>query len=495
MSINSNQSHGLVARGIQSGAALAAGTIVERVVRFARNMVLARILAPDQFGISAIVIACSAFFEAVTDVGTGVSIIQKKSGDDTEYLNSVWWFNAVRGTLLVAAGLILAPLIAWFYRDPQLTLYLRVAFFAMFWNGLTSTGMYAKQRNLNFGTTVWITQGSGFAGTIFTLVLALFIQNVWVLVIGLVFESIMRFLLSFLLCPIKPHLPIDREAFSHLSSFSRGMAGLPILTFLVLQADVFVLGRVATKETLGMYYLALSLANIPVMVFTKVANPLILPVFSRMQDDLERLKKHLLNVTLLIWLFGLPMAAAMGVFAPSILSVVFGNEYASMAIPFTVLSVYFIFYISGTPIAAIYIALGKPGLHRNFALLRFVLVSALIYPAALFFGPIGVTTSLLVSLFLAFLLQVNVLGKILDLPIGRYFLTIGTSLPFTAIVIGIGIAFRLLWKPTEIISLVACIALCLAAWSAVFFSYRKSILGVLREKSGRPKVPSPGLDL
>lgn len=476
-------SPGMLGRGIRSGAALAAGTVLERLARFVRNMILARILAPDQFGISAIVIACSAFFEAITDVGTGVSIIQKKTGDDAEYLNSVWWFNAGRGTALTLLGLALAPAIAWFYKDPGLTAYLRVAFLSMFWNGLTSTGMYARQRNLQFGTTVWITQGSGLAGTLFTLSLALVMRDVWVLVLGLVFESLMRFAISFMLCPIKPHLPVDRESFRHLSAFSKGMAGLPMLTFLVLQADVFVLGRVATKETLGMYYLALSLANVPVMVFTKIANPLILPVFSRLQNDKERLRDHLLKITRIIWLFGLPMAACMGAFAPSILSIVFGNAYAAMALPFGILCAYFIMYISGTPIAAIYIAVGKPALHRNFALFRLVLVGILIYPAAVFLGPSGVTAGLLASLSLAYLLQVRVLGALIDLPPLTYALSIVEGLITAGIVLALGLAFRELGRFPDYVNLGACAVMCLAAWLAAFMRNRKGIAAVLKERA------------
>jgi O-antigen/teichoic acid export membrane protein/polysaccharide pyruvyl transferase WcaK-like protein len=413
-------SQSLLGKSLRGGAALAFGTILERLARFIRNMILARLLAPEQFGISAIVIACSSFFEAVTDVGTGKSIIQNKAGNDGEYLNSVWWFNAARGTALFASGFAAAPLFAWFYKDPALVSYMRVAFLTMFWNGLTSTGMYARQRDMNFGTTVWITQGSGLLGTAITLICAVFLRNVWILVIGMVCEGFIRFVLSFILCPIRPHLPVSRAASQDLSRFSRGMAGLPLLTFLVMQADVFVLGRVSTKETLGMYFLALSLANIPVMIFNKIATPLLLPVFSRLQDDLEKLGGYLLSVTRIIWMFGLPLAACMAVFAPEILSVIFGSPYTAMSFPFAVLCVYFIGYISGMPMAAIYMAVGRPELHRNFAVVRLVLVAVLIYPAAVYFGPAGVAGCLLASLVLATFFQVRNMGKIINLPPMQY---------------------------------------------------------------------------
>lgn len=477
-------SQSLKAKSMRGGAALAAGTMIERFARFVRNMILARLLAPNYFGISAIVIACGELFEAFTDVGTGKSIIQSKSGDKAEYLNSVWWFNAGRGAILYACGFLAAPLIAWFYKDASLTVYLRVAFLTMLWNGFVSTGMYAKQRDLKFGTTVWITQGCGFLGTLTTLALVIFMRNVWVLIIGLVCEGLFRLILSFILCPIRPHLPIDKDAWKDLSRFSRGMAGLPILLFVVMQADVFVLGKLVGKDVLGTYYLALSLANIPMMIFNKIANPLLLPVFSRFQDDSQKLSDYLLKITKLIWLFGLPFAACMAAYSGSVLTLIYGQRYASMAVPFSILSFYFIFYMAGTPMSAIYMAVGNPALHRNFSILRLLLVVSSIYPAVYFLGPTGAPIALLASLALATVLQVRNMGKIIHLPMLKYYGTMLGGLVACAAVLAVGLAYRLAPRTPLWLDIAACASSGALAWLLGFLRERANIRSVANTKKG-----------
>lgn len=77
---------------------MAAGTLVERLVRLGRNMILARLIAPDQFGLMAIVLAVIGLFEALTEVGVAQAVIQNKKGDTPEFLNLAWWFGVARGS-------------------------------------------------------------------------------------------------------------------------------------------------------------------------------------------------------------------------------------------------------------------------------------------------------------------------------------------------------------------------------------------------------------
>src|SRR4030042_3650986 len=105
--------------------ALAVGTVVERGLRFVRYVILTRILAPDQFGLMAIVMVAASAFDALTEVGIKQSVIQNKRGADPEYLNVAWWFQAVRGLGLFSVAFLAAPWISSFYERPELSRLLR----------------------------------------------------------------------------------------------------------------------------------------------------------------------------------------------------------------------------------------------------------------------------------------------------------------------------------------------------------------------------------
>src|SRR5699024_5606174 len=162
-------------------------TVAERLARLGRNMLLARVIAPDQFGIMAITLAVIALFEAITEVGVAQAVIQNKRGDTPEFLNVAWWFGVARG---VVVGLQAAPLtapIANFYEEPDLTPLLMVAPLTVVFTGLTSPRVYALQRKFKFKATLFTFQGAGLIGTAFTIALGFILQNVWALLWGAVF--------------------------------------------------------------------------------------------------------------------------------------------------------------------------------------------------------------------------------------------------------------------------------------------------------------------
>ena len=101
----------LKAKSARGAALFGAGTVTDRGLRFVRNMILARILAPDEFGLMAIVMVAAMVMGLFIEVGVTHSVIQNKRGADREYLNAAWWIQAIQGLVLFLIGTFLAPLI------------------------------------------------------------------------------------------------------------------------------------------------------------------------------------------------------------------------------------------------------------------------------------------------------------------------------------------------------------------------------------------------
>lgn len=408
-------------RAVRGGTLLAAGTIVERLARLGRNMLLARVIAPDQFGVMAIALAVIGLFEAITEVGIAQAVIQNKKGDTPAFLNVAWWFGVARGLALVVIALPLAPLLASFYDIPELKQLLLAAPLTMLFTGLTSPRIYALQRQFKFGATLWTTQGAGVLATIFTIILGYQLQNVWALMLGTIFEAFLRCVLSFVFVPIKPSFKLDPEARHDLFQFTKGMAGLPLLTFMILQADTFVLGRVSTTALLGLYSMAIALANFPLMVFSKVVQPLVVPIYSTVQENLKRLQGRVIQLSRLVWMFGLPMATIMAAFAEPLLVLVYGRpEFSEVAVAFGIYSFFVVVYMASMVSFSVYLAIGKPERQRLVTIVRAVLVLGTIYPLSVLLGPTGAAMSLLMALIIAMLLQLFILRSVIALPIRSY---------------------------------------------------------------------------
>ena len=154
------------AKSARAVMALGAGTFAGRSMRFIRSMILARILAPNQIGIMAIVMSLSMGFEALTEVGVKQSIIQNKQGSNDRYLNVAWWMQVTRALCLYGIAVLLAPWISSFYDNPELLKLLRVAFIAIALRGFVSPRAAVLEKEYKFGRVVLIIKGSAVLGAI-----------------------------------------------------------------------------------------------------------------------------------------------------------------------------------------------------------------------------------------------------------------------------------------------------------------------------------------
>jgi len=425
----------LKARGARGVTILGAATAGERVLRLVRIMLLARILAPEAFGTMAMVLAASSIFETLSDVGVRQSIIHNKKGVDADYLNVAWWIQVLRGLGLYILGVIASPWVSRFYRMPDLLPLLRVAFIAMIFHGLVSPRAYVLEKKLQFGRFVILTQGSGLLGTLLTIGLAFYLRNVWALVIGLVAEAAIRCVLSFILCPLSPQLSINRESLKELLNFARGMLGLSFLTVIIQQIDVITLGKMVSREQLGLYYMAFQLADQPVQLFNRIIGRVLLPAFAEKQDDKKSICRAMLTMARGIGVFGIPLLAFAIICPGPILSLVYGSRWSAAAIPFALLCVWGLAQMEGIKVASILLGLGLPHLHRWAVIIRGVLLASLIYPAIVYGGLSGSAAAVLTAYSVGLVVPFVWLRKLIKLDLTEYMRSWLPGLLLSALVI------------------------------------------------------------
>lgn len=410
----------LRARCARGSMALGVGTVTAQATRFVRNMILTRVLAPDQFGLMAIVWVVAMAFEAFAEVGIKQSVIQNKRGAEPDYLNVAWWAQVIRGAGLFIIGVVAAPLISSFYNKPELLRLLQVSFLTMLFRGFVSPRAYVLEKEYKFGRAVFLTQGSAIIGTITTIALAFIIRNVWALVIGSVAEAATLCLASYLLVPFIPRLRINRECLGELMKFGRGMFGLSMLAMISFQADILVLGKVVPNEQTGLYYLAVSLVQLPIELFSRIIAPVLLPAFAEKQDDKNSLSRAVLQITRWIALMSIPVVTLMACCASGILLLVYGPKYVAVGIPFGILSLHILARNEAAVLSTTYLAVGQPHLHRRFVALRAVIIVGLIYPAVVYYGLMGAAAVVVLGNFTALLMQVFWCQRIIDLKFGDY---------------------------------------------------------------------------
>jgi O-antigen/teichoic acid export membrane protein len=303
--------HGVVlgdalrAKAMRGGAWLGAGSVAEQAVRFARNILLARILAPGAFGTMAIVVSSASLVDMLTDVGVKAAIIQSPRGGEAAYLNASWWLGLCRSVFSYSIIFAMAPWVSHFYGRPEMSGLLRVALLSVIFNGAMSPRSALVQREMKLGRWAAITNGGGICGVTLTVALSFYMRDVWALAIGYCGENAFRFLLSYALCPGIPSRHFDWSVTRELLTFSRGIFGLSILNLIIARADVFVLGRLYPLPALGLYTMAVTLVTTPSVFCTNMLGQTLLPALSSVQEDTERLNRILVEVTSWLLVLGI----------------------------------------------------------------------------------------------------------------------------------------------------------------------------------------------
>src|SRR5208282_3262266 len=270
-------SDGLRAKVMRGGAWLGAGSVAEQAVRFARNMLLTRLLAPNAFGAMAIVMSCSAIVSTLTDVGQRAAVIQNPRGREEAYLNAGWWMGMCRAICMYVIIFAMGPWVARFYGNAELCALLRVALLSTLFEGAMSPRSILPQKEMQFGRWMAISNGGGICGVIVTVVLSFFLRDVWALAIGFGSENAFRCLLSYNLYPGLPSLVWERDAIRDLYRCSKQAFGLSFLNLIFSRTDIFVLGKLYSTTALGLYTMGVALVLTPSSFLTTMMGQALFP--------------------------------------------------------------------------------------------------------------------------------------------------------------------------------------------------------------------------
>jgi len=287
----------------------AAGYACAQAIRLAANIALARLLAPELFGVMSIVNSVRTGLELVTDVALGQNIIQNPHAEDPKFYNTAWTLQLARGIGLFAVCAILAVPVSRIYDYPGLFLIIASAGLAFAFIGASSMARFLVQKRMQFRTSnvfeVLVEAASGIAHVL----MALLSPTIWALVIGGIASAAMRAAGSYLLLPTLHHrLFISREYVRQILSFGVWIGLASTVYFLATSFDRLYMGKVVPFSILGVYSIARSYSELLGGLVLRVAGIVVFPMISSAAAaDRRWLREHLWSVRL-----GLLLVAAIG---------------------------------------------------------------------------------------------------------------------------------------------------------------------------------------
>ncbi|MBK7644951.1 MAG: oligosaccharide flippase family protein [Planctomycetes bacterium] len=304
-----------------------------QLLRLGGNLIFARLLFPEAFGLMALV---NVFVQGLTmfsDIGIGPSIIQNKRGEDPAFLNSAWSIQVVRGALLwIASALGAAPFAAW-YGEPQLASLIPVAALAALISGFTSTKLFSGERRIALARITVIDFSSQTIGLVSMVAWCFVTRSVWAIVFGGLIGTATKTLLTHLVLPgERNRFAIEREAFRELTRFGRWIFVSTALAFLTSQVDRLLLGKFVNIDQLGVYSIAINLASLAPTIALMLTGTVLFPLLAHhSRTDAKAYEQALFGARAMILKGALFVLAGLALFAPAFFGLLYDSRYSEAA--------------------------------------------------------------------------------------------------------------------------------------------------------------------
>ncbi|MBD3796813.1 MAG: MOP flippase family protein [Campylobacterales bacterium] len=371
-------------------------TIVTTLLQLLQLAILARFLDPSAFGLMALVMVVIGFSQAFLDMGISNAIIHKQHITH-EQLSTLYWVNVLAGFGLFAIISAIAPLVSIFYGEPELTALIIIVGLTFLIQPFGQQFMVLWQKEMRFAEIARIDIVNKTISLLVSVVLAYMGYGVYSLVYGTL-AGVVSQTIQFMILGLKEHKPsfvFNIGEIKEFLGFGAYQMGEKTINYFNSQIDVILIGKLLGTEALGIYSVAKQLIMRPAQIVNPIITKVTFPMMAKIQEDTEKLKNVYLKTINYLSSINFPFYAAMVVFAPQLVLLMFGEKWMA-AIPIVqILSVYGAIRSTVNPIGSLLLAKGKAnwGFWWNFGLFFYVPFGIWI---ASHWGLIGVSWGLVV---------------------------------------------------------------------------------------------------
>ena len=254
-------------------------------VTFIVSIILARLLEPSVYGIVALATVFTAILGVFIDSGLGSALVQKKDADDKDF-STVFFFNITMCSVLYIIVFFLAPLIASFYKMPELTPVVRVSSLTLIISGFKNILISVIQRNLKFKKFFFATLGGTIGAAVVGITMAFLGFGVWALIAQSLFNSSVDTIILWITVGWRPKKYFSFARLKVLLPFGVRMLGTTLIGTLYLKLRDLIIGKKYSATDLAFYTKGSGWPNLLFVNIGGAVDSVMFPVISRAQDDL-----------------------------------------------------------------------------------------------------------------------------------------------------------------------------------------------------------------
>ena len=341
---------------VNSAMFAASAKLISKLLGVVSTMVLARILAPEEFGYIAIVSIALYFFDILSHAASEQYIIQKTTVSRRE-LHTAWTANLILKLAIALVIVLLAPWIAIFFERPELTNAFRLSALVLPIQALKSPIYILLKRQLNFAPLFWSSLAERLLAVPLVITLAFALESFWAFILTDIAAKLLAVVISYFIARKLPRFTLSGVAVQW--TFSKWMMAKSVVGYMRSQIDTIVVSKAFSGGVLGNYHMARELAMMPAHFLLGPAIEPLLSAFKNDKDDKNALMNNVAFSLIVAMIISIPLCVFIWNYAETIVFILLGENWGIAATVLPILSLLFFYWTLMQIIETAFIANGN----------------------------------------------------------------------------------------------------------------------------------------
>lgn len=300
-----------------------------RLIGLVSTMILARLLAPDDFGLIAMVMLTYGLLETISYAGVDLALM-RAGADSRGHYDTAWTVQILQGVFIAVCLVIAAPFVSAYFNEPR-------AQEVMYWvavrpliDSFQNIGVVAFRKELDFAKEFRFSLYTKLLNFVVVIAAALWLRDYWALVYGSIVASVFGLAVSYAMHPYRPRLSLAR--IKEIWGFSQWLMISRIGSYLNRRCDELVVGGFAGTTAMGNYHVANELATLPSSEIVMPVRRAMFPALTKISGRTEEFTVAVLSSFSAVSALCLFVSFCLLVTAPEVVGVVLGSKWSD-AVP------------------------------------------------------------------------------------------------------------------------------------------------------------------
>jgi len=407
---------------LRGGAVSVAMQYGNGVLQLVAAIVLARLLAPEDFGLVAIVTVLTSFAPLLIDFGLGDATAQRSKITRSQ-VSSLFWLSTGIGLAIAVLVAACSPLIGWIYREPRLediALCTAIMFVLV---GVSNQHLALLRRTMQFTRIAKIQILSTLIGVAIAIAMAICGYGYWAIVLRPIASSFCVATGAWLVCGWVPGFPVFDDEVKSMVRFGLHVVGFAVLYSVARAVDRILLGLFYRPDAVGYYQNAITLYDYSIFAVLSQLHTVGSAALSKLQSNPAALRQRYEAALSALAFFVMPTAAILSVTAQDLTVILLGEKWRAAGLLLSIIGLRGIFQVVEGSQGWLHLSIGRADRWRNWGVVS-VVAHFVAVLGGLPFGATGVAVAIVITSLLIAVPSISYAGR----PIG-----IGAALVMRAV--------------------------------------------------------------